>query len=398
MFDRNEVGAPAGQRPVRVLHLVPSMSAGGIESLVLSLWESIDRTRVAFDIAALNSTEQLHTSRFEALGSEVSFISEAGVRTDFISKVAWRIRAVPAFAEVLRRKHYDAVHIHTFRIHTPFSAVAAFRGVPVRIVHAHESGKKHEGIWSLLSRGARGLFGLDHFVTHKIGCSDAATQWFWGDRALARGDAFTIYNGIEVERFLGSGQSTAINPRIVRGVRFIHIGRYAEQKNQEFLLEVFAAIRKVRSDAFLDIVGFGPLEDRLRAKARNLGLANSIAFHERSVDVPTLLARSDFFLLPSLHEGFGIVAVEAQVAGVAVFVSDSITREIDMGMAEFIPLDIGAEGWAQRIIRSIEEGRFPKECSVEQLHRFDIKEIAKQWTKLYETGDAGAAVAIAQER
>lgn len=399
MRRRSQVIAPSGHHALRVLHVLPSVSAGGIESLVVALWENVDRSRIRFDIAALNPTKPVLQERFERLGAGVHFVADAGVRSSPWSKMAWRIKAPFNFATLVFRERYDVVHCHLGVSHTPFILVAAFRGVPIRIVHAHTSGIKHETSTKRRLRRLRLVVGLECLVTHRVGCSDASCTWLWGERAVKAGQTHTLYNGIDTSRFSPSGRSPNTVGRTELGgsTRFLHVGRYSEVKNQSFLLDTFALLGDRLDSAHLNIVGFGQLENDLRRKAQQLGLSEAVSFLERDTDVAVLLAETDFFLLPSLHEGFGIVAVEAQAAGVPVFVSDSVTREIDMGMAEFIPLEIGAAGWAERILNSIEEGQFPSECSAEQLRRFDITEIAKQWETLYETGEVGQPGAVEGE-
>lgn len=391
--------ARATRALTRVLHVVPSVSAGGIESLVVSLWENVDGNRIRFDIAALNPTEPVHQERFEGLGAGVYFIADAGVRSSLWSKMAWRFKAPFNFATLLFRERYDVVHCHLGVSHTPFTLVAALRRVPIRIVHAHNAGTKDETVMQSRLRRLRLVLGLECLVTHRVGCSDAACTWLWGDQAVKARQTHTLYNGIDTSRFTPSGRTASGRGRTELGgsTRFLNVGRYSTQKNQSFLLDIFALLRDRVKSAHLTIVGFGTLENELRRKAQQLGLGDGVSFLERDADVPSLLAETDYFLLPSLHEGFGIVAVEAQAAGVQVFVSDSVTREIDMGMAEFIPLEIGAAGWAERILNSIEEGQFPNECSAEQLRRFDITEIAKQWETLYETGEVGYLGAVEGE-
>ena len=388
---RDHVAATDRHSPVRVLHVLPSVSSGGIESLVVSLWESVDRSRIHFDIAALNPTSPVHQERVERLGASVHFIADAGVRSNLLSKIAWRVKAPLNFATLLFRERYDVVHCHLGVSHTPFTLVAALRRVPIRIVHAHTAGTKRETATKCRVRRLRRVLGLECLVTHRVGCSDAACTWLWGEQAVKVGRTHTLYNGIDTSRFSPCGISEDRGKRRELGgcTRFLHVGRYSEVKNQSFLLDVFALLRDRLDSVHLNIVGFGRLENDLRRKAQQLGLSEAVSFLERDTDVAAVLAETDYFLLPSLHEGFGIVAVEAQAAGVPVFVSDSVTREIDMGMAEFIPLEIGAVGWVERILNAIEEGQFPSECSAEQLRRFDIKEIAKQWETLYETGELG---------
>ena len=63
-------------------------------------------------------------------------------------------------------------------------------------------------------------------------------------------------------------------------------------------------------------------------------------------DMPKLLSQSSGFLFPSLHEGFGIVLIEAQAMGVKCYASDTVPRATDCGCVIYLPLKDGAKVWA----------------------------------------------------
>ena len=99
--------------------------------------------------------------------------------------------------------------------------------------------------------------------------------------------------------------------------RFIYVGRLAEVKNLKFLISVFNELPELT----LDIVGFGPLENDLKAMA-----ANNIIFHG-AVDntaLPSRYGEADVFILPSRSEPWGIVVEEALNNGLPIIVSDKV--------------------------------------------------------------------------
>lgn len=93
------------------------------------------------------------------------------------------------------------------------------------------------------------------------------------------------------------------------------VGRLVEQKRFDRLIEAFAKISDKR--AVLMIVGFGHLEQALRAQASRMGVADRFQILPRTPPYD-YLARANMLVLTSEWEGFGMVILEAMVLGVPV--------------------------------------------------------------------------------
>jgi len=104
----------------------------------------------------------------------------------------------------------------------------------------------------------------------------------------------------------------------------LHVARLVEKKGTGDLLDAFALVRRKYPVAELQIVGEGPLEHSLRAKAESLGLGDHVHFlgARRHEDVLTLMRKAWVFCLPSITaksgdaEGLGMVLLEAAACGV----------------------------------------------------------------------------------
>ena len=195
-----------------------------------------------------------------------------------------------------------------------------------------------------------------------------------------------IFNGISFNKFNKSkvNKDVVINKYKVKedSINFINIGRFEEQKNQLFLIRVFSEFIKLRENSRLIIVGHGSLESEIRNEINMLGIEEYVDILPQDTNIPEILSVMDYFLLPSLYEGLGIVLIEAQAMGVQCFASNYVPEEADIGLCEFLPLEIGAEGWAQEINNNIDENNYGKVNS-ERLNKYDIKNVVIELEKIY---------------
>ena len=106
-----------------------------------------------------------------------------------------------------------------------------------------------------------------------------------------------------------------------------HVGRFAYQKNHEYLIDIFARLCGTRDDVRLLLVGEGELEQNIKDKVNNLGLQDKVIFYGTTDAPQKIFSAIDIFALPSNFEGLPIVGVEAQASGLPVVFSDRITRE-----------------------------------------------------------------------
>ncbi len=105
------------------------------------------------------------------------------------------------------------------------------------------------------------------------------------------------------------------------GPRLAVVGRLIPIKGHETLLEAFAAARERVSGLTLEIAGDGTLEADLRATAARLGLDDAVSFLGRVAPATPVLERAQIVVVPSLGEGFGMVALEAMERGRPVIAS-----------------------------------------------------------------------------
>ena len=99
------------------------------------------------------------------------------------------------------------------------------------------------------------------------------------------------------------------------------VSRFFPVKGIHHLVDAFPGVLRARPDAWLLLVGRGPEESALRGQAASLGIAGRVIFAGFQRDSAAYAGSFDVAVVPSLEEGFGLVAVEAMALGIPVVAS-----------------------------------------------------------------------------
>lgn len=357
-------------KPIRVLHVLQRMEAGGTQAMLMNVYRRIDRSKLQFDFLVEYEEKQFYDDEIESLGGRVY---RTNLRKD---------ANVPRFTKVLRRlireNHYPVVHAHTYSIGYFVLKTAEKEGVVVRIAHSHNNSMG--GATVPLKIIMRSLFPLH--ATHLMACSREAGEFLFGKRGFT-----VVKNAIDVDRFVYSEKiREEVRRELGLGDSFVvgNVGRLHHQKNQSFLLEVFARVAEMRPGARLLMVGEGPLKSELLAKAESLDVSDRLTLLSNRTDVNRLYQAMDVFVLPSIYEGLGIVALEAQSSGLVTVCSDGVAEDANVSpLFERCALSASPERWAEAIVAA-EGGREP-DTGPEgvKAHGFDIAANAKYLQEWY---------------
>jgi glycosyltransferase involved in cell wall biosynthesis len=336
------------QKPIRILHVVGGMDTGGVETWLMHVLRKIDRDRYKFDFLTHTTKPCFYDEELRALGCRITPCLHPTRPLCYARN----------FRRIMR-KHgpYDVVHSHVHHFSGFPLMLAHWAGVPVRIAHSHND-------ISLKDRGAavwRRLYLLVsecHIRRHAtlgLACSHPAAAALYGC-AWERDPRWRVlYYAIDVEPYTRPIDMIGVRDELgIPADAFVvgHVGRFVEQKNHDFLLDIFSEVARREPRARLLLVGDGPLRAAVDHKARRLGLSTKIIFAGVRRDVPRLMSGAmDVFVLPSRHEGLGLVVVEAQAAGLGCLVSDAVPKEADV-----VPLLVNRLAlsqpamWAERIL------------------------------------------------
>ncbi len=357
--------------PIRILQVVTQMTRGGLETMLMNYYRHIDRSKVQFDFLE-------HRSYMAPYDEE---ILELGGR---IHRLPWLNPLSPGYLRALDRffaehSEYRIVHSHLDCMAGIPLKYAKKHGVPVRIAHAHSSNQDKNFKYPIKLYCKRSI---PRYATELFACGQEAGKWMFGNHYFtvmnnAINVTAYVYNDTirqEVRHELGIGPKT-----LVIG----YVGRFSPPKNHAFLVEVFHDLLQKQPDSKLLLVGTGNLLPEVQAQCNRLNIQDNVVFTGVRSDVNRILQAMDVFVLPSIYEGLGIVAVEAQAAGMPCICSDRVPEECVRtdGLVCFLSLKEAPEHWVRTILEQAHVIRTDRADEIRQ-NGFDIQENAK-WLQAY---------------
>ena len=357
--------------PIRILHIVQKMEAGGTQAFLMNLYRNIDRNKIQFDFLVEYEEKEFYDDEIISLGGKIYY-------TNF-RKTLNVIKFKKTLSTILKEHpEYKIVHIHATAIGKICTDTAKKCGVKTIIAHTHNNNAVKD--WKYYPKILlRKLY--TNGPTDFFACSEDAGRYTFKNKKFT-----VIYNAIDIDKFLFKQEvredfrrELNIEDKFVIG----NIGRLHKQKNQSFLIDIFNEIQKKKDNAILLILGKGPLKNELEEKVKNLGINSKVYFLENRKDIERAYQGMDVFVLPSLFEGLGIVAIEAQASGLPVIASTGVAKEANItNNIRNIDLNEPVDVWVEAICKAKVKNR----RSIEDIIRnskFNIKNNAKFLQEFY---------------
>lgn len=108
-------------------------------------------------------------------------------------------------------------------------------------------------------------------------------------------------------------------------VTFLSVQRLHERKGLKYLLQAIPKIIKLNKNIHFIIVGKGPEEENLKKLSNELKINDHLTFKGfvADEDLPNIYSSSDFFILPTLYEAFGLVYADALCFGIPIITTEN---------------------------------------------------------------------------
>ena len=362
----------------RVLCILSCMNAGGAETFLMKIYRQLDRTKYQMDFCVNIFEEGFYDEEITQMGGRIFRIP---AKSDNLKEFKKQLSAI------IKSEQYETVLRITSNT-MGFLDLKIAKKAGAKICAARSSNSNDPaGIKARIAhRLGRILYGK--YVDVKIAPSDLAAIYTFGKKNYLQGKVNILHNGLKLfEYAFNPANRTAIRNEfgISEETSVIgHIGRFQQQKNHEFLIDVFYEYLKSNDNSILMLVGVGDLENQIREKVKELNIENNVIFTGLRQDVPALLSAFDTFVFPSIYEGMPNTVIEAQASGLNCLISDTITKEANItGTVSYISLNMKPGYWANNISLSNVQMR---PMATEKMKSYDIDEVTDEFIRLMYEG------------
>ena len=367
---------------MKVLYILQNLSAdSGVTSIAMNIFRNTTKEKIQIDFLVCKRIVERETDFYNEIisnGGNVYYVgSPLGIRS--FKKSLHNIKHF--FKE--HAHEYQAVHLHVPTISYFTLKYAKHFNIPKRIIHSHSSMSSANKIKSFVNRI---LMGGKRYANVFWTCSPEAAEFLYGKKFLKKHSVEMIKNAVNVEVF-NFNQDIRHSLRNELGFEnkkiITHISNFSPIKNVFFLLQVIQQIIEKDNDFIFLFIGDGPEKSEFENETKNLGLEKNVKFMGRQSDIRKYLCASDLLLLPSLKEGLPVVTIEAQACGLPCLVNDTITKECNVGLVDFLPLS--AEIWIDKIcnFKFLTDNERLKLSSAFKDNPYNVVNEAKRVEKLY---------------
>lgn len=356
--------------------------SGGKKNLIMEYFRHMDKTEVQMDIVCNDDSDAIPQEEIEALGGRVQIVPSFKNLKGHTEELL----------KLFKREQYDVVHAYNSTMNLFPMWAAKKAGVKVRI--SESLSMAAPGEWKTYVKYMLKPFAR-MYATHYMSCGEDCGVFQFGQKAMDEGRIAifktainTDFNRFQLELREKTRKAFGWEDKVVYGF----IGRFEPQKNPLFLIDIMGEIRKRQENAQFVIIGAGGLEDKMKARIKEVGIEDSMAWLGRREDIQQFYNAFDAFLLPSIYEGLPVVGLESQSAGLPMFFSTAITPEAaacELGV--FIPLADGASAWAEKVIevtaknmpvrrshaKEVEEAGFDSHTEALRMQRYYMDALAK---------------------
>lgn len=360
----------------RIAIIAGVLHSGGKRNLIMEYYRHMDRTKIQYDFICDSDSNGIPKEEIESLGGRVYIVSP-------YKKILPHLLDT---YKILKENKYQAMHAFDNTLNVFPLFLGWLTGVRVRISESISKGDKNEKK-TLLKYALRPFSRCfaNYFMANSIDCG----IWQFGQNAYKKGD-------ISIFKTVINADENAFDPILREKTRkqfnwedkvvYGFIGRYVDQKNPLFLIDIFYELLKKQNNSVLVMIGFGELKNDIERKIQKYGIQDDVVDLGRRDDIKQFYNAFDAFLLPSLYEGMPVVGIEAQCAGLPVFFSKNITEETTASeLANYIGLDEQPERWADKIIRIVNDNLSNRRSYTEEIKEsgFDSLNEALRMQKYY---------------
>lgn len=369
----------ASSKPVRVLlandHLGYGDALHGVGRYLLNITTRFDRARVNA-LPVIFHSEPILSGRFEDRGVSIRCLDRGKLDP----------RALTDLIRIVRAEGIEVIHVQGLKADTVGRLAGMVTGVPV-IIHGRDHIADRPWVIGLADRF------LGPRTRHALAVSRTVADYLHEDRHIPPGNIQVFYHGVDLSFFAGNHPEgrASMRERFGIGDGRPVLGttiRLHHSKGHVYLLRAVAALRDDLPDLEVLIANEGPEETNLREEIGKLGLEGTVTLTGSQKDVRAFLSAIDYFVMPSLSEGFPNAMLEAMAMSLPVVATDvdgmgeMLTHEEDALLVP--PADPSAMADAlRRLLRDDDLAARLRAAAHRFVERLSIDSTVERLTELY---------------
>lgn len=364
---------------IKVIEYISNLGDGGAETLVKDYVRLIDREK--FDPVIVVLRGGISSANTKIVKENNIPVIEIYPRWNFGIRILKKLFGwlyIPyKMRQFIRRENAKVLHMHLIvlkdiprvgKILNGLQLLFTCHNMP-NVVFSKELTVERKAAEHLVHNKNMRLIALHNEMAHEL------NKMFGVDNTVV------MWNGIDVQRFRDNEITSSIERQKLGipqdGFVVGHVGRFSEQKNHDFLVDVFIEVAKTRPDAFLLMVGAGN-SSQIEKKLNDCGLGERYMILSHRTDVNEIMRAMDVFVFPSIFEGLPVSLIEAQFSGLRCVISDAINKEA-VCTDKVIMLPLGDPSlWKDAVLNEDLKG-----TAYNDLRLFDMKEVMHRLEKLY---------------
>lgn len=377
---------PSQAVPIHIAHIVHSFATGGLENGVVNLVNHLSAQHYCHSIICVTQHEPRFFARITSHNAKVYDLNKPqGKSIGWIVKCWLLLRALQP--DICHSRNLSALEAQL---------AAWLARVPLRIHGEHGWDVSDLGGRSVKYQRIRRLFKP---LVHKyVALSQEAVDYLKDKIRVTPQYIEHICNGVNTETFHPAADIVTVPVDFLsdKTIVFATVGRLAQVKNQQFLIEAFALLWSDHPDWHdrlrLIIVGEGVLRPKLEQMVHHAGAEQAVWFTGERNDICALMNTMDVFVLPSLAEGISNTLLEAMACGLPV-IATAVGGNGELVMPAHAQTHLVEVNNTQQLCLAMENyARLPKlaEQQREQARQhcvdhFSIKRMVVKYHELYQT-------------
>lgn len=326
-------------KSLRILNIMGHFG-GGVSTFIYNKALELNKSPIQYDVAMYGDYPDYFVKAIQSTQGEIFSLKNP-------KKEGWT-NFKNSFLLPFKETDYDLICCHLSGLKVlPYYFLAKSHSNAQFVIHGHAADRLFDkGIKSKIKLSIDQM--ANRFCSHyHLGCSQIAVEATFGENSHHQ--ANIIPNSFDIDRFLLDDKEKLEFRRHWRDALDLsddeivvgHIGRLSPVKNHQFTLRLAAYLKQYSSRKYkFLIIGDGPEKNHIKQMIEKKDLCDNVRLMDRQENIEQFYPALDIVIQPSFSEGFGLVAAEAQVAGIPVILSDCVSKEVDLdiGLAKFLSL------------------------------------------------------------